>query len=219
MYVLVAGSGEFCYQLAVNLAHKGHEVTVVSRDRSICERVEGYPNCAAVEGYGWDPSVLEEAGLHRADALVACEATDEENLVICHLAELLRAPVRTIAIVHNPKNDMIFRELGIDAVVDTTTTLAQVIEHELPSADLLPLITLRRGGMQIVEGEILEGTTCVGKTIQEIGLPQGVLIITLVRNDEVLVPHGGSVIKAGDVLVALSEPDKIDFLRRALFGR
>lgn len=219
MYVLIAGSGELCYHLAIDLASKGHEVTVISRDKSVCERVEGYPNCAAVEGYSWDPAVLEEAGLRRADALVACELTDEENLVICHLTELLRAPVRTVAIVRNPKNEAIFRELGIDAIVDTTTTLAQVIEHELPSVDLLPLMTLRRGGMQLVEGEILEGAPCVGKTVQEIGLPQGVLIITLVRNDEVLIPHGGSVIKAGDVLVALSEPDKIDFLRRALFGR
>ncbi|MEW6277541.1 MAG: TrkA family potassium uptake protein [Candidatus Eremiobacterota bacterium] len=216
MYFVIAGGGEVCYYLALDLVSKGHEVTVVTRDDTVVQRLEG--RCTAIDGQAWDPAVLEEAGLRRADALVACEGRDEENLVICHLVELLQLPVRTIAAVHNPKNEALFYELGIDAIVGTTTTIAQVIEHELPSAELLPLMTLRRGGMKMVEGEIPYGAPCVGKALHQIAMPTGTLVITLVRGDQVILPHGGTVVEVGDVLIGLAEADSLNELRRVLFG-
>lgn len=216
MYFVICGGGEIAFYLSLDLVGKGHEVTVVSRDHAMVKRLEG--RCTAIDGQAWDPAVLEAAGLRRADALVACEMRDEDNLVICHLVDLLQLPVRTIATVQNPKNEALFYELGIDAIVGTTTTVAQVIEHELPSAELLPLMTLRRGGMKMVEGEIPYGAPCVGRPLAQISMPPGTLIITLVRGDQVILPHGGTVVEVGDVLIGLAEADRLNELRRVLFG-
>ena len=93
-----------------------------------------------------------------------------------------------------------------------------ILRPEGPSAELLPLMTLRRGGMKMVEGEIPYGAPCVGKPLAQISMPPGTLIITLVRGDQVILPHGGTVVEVGDVLIGLAEADRLNELRRVLFG-
>lgn len=218
MYVIIVGSGHVSFHLANDLLGKDHEVTIIDPDEAMCDRARERLECSAIHGTGTDPLVLEEAGLMRADALVACTSSDEDNLVSCHLAEALRPEIRTVALAHDPKNEEVFRHLGIDSVVGSTTTLSNIIEHELPAPEVFTLLSLKRGGMQIVEAELDADAPCIGASMQELKLPKGTLAISVVRDNEVVIPHGGTVIESGDVLIALVQPDDLNALRDILFG-
>src|SRR5207245_10520851 len=81
-----------------------------------------------------------EAGCSRADALIAVTGDDAKNLVICQLAKLQCHTPRVIARVNNPKNEIVFKTLGIDETISSTRVLMGVIEQELPMGGFMPLM-------------------------------------------------------------------------------
>lgn len=218
MYIIIVGVGKVGYFLAKELVSKGHEVTIIEEREDRHSRVESEVGCTAFLGKGDDPSVLEEAGIERADVLVACTGHDEDNLVISHVAKMLYPKVRVVARVNHPKNEDIFRRVGIDAIANGTSLFANVIEHELTQGDLVPLMTLRRSGMEIVEVTVRDDSPCVGHQVQDLHLPSDSVLITIIRADHAMVPRGGTELQPGDEIVALVRTTQEEELRRALMG-
>ncbi|MCS6861241.1 MAG: NAD-binding protein, partial [Abditibacteriales bacterium] len=105
MYIIIVGVGKVGYSLAKDLIDKGHEVTVIEARADRHSRAVNELGCVAILGMGNDPSVLEEAGIERADVLVACTGHDEDNLVISHIAKILYPKTRVVARVNHPKNE------------------------------------------------------------------------------------------------------------------
>ncbi|MCS6860640.1 MAG: hypothetical protein NZT92_10020, partial [Abditibacteriales bacterium] len=112
----------------------------------------------------------------------------------------------------------IFRRVGIDAIVNGTSLFTNVIEHELTQGDLVPLMTLRRSGMEIVEMTLPEEAPCVGHTVQDLHLPSESMLIAIIRADHALVPRGTTALQAGDDIIALVHTTQEQELRRALMG-
>jgi trk system potassium uptake protein TrkA len=109
--------------------------------------------------------------------------------------------------------------LGIDTTVSATSVILAHIEQELPMTNLLPLMTLRGGGLEMVEVKIPDRSPAVGKTLREILLPQSALVSLVVDSDGAAkVPTGDTVIHAADELLAVTSPDMEGALRRALTG-
>jgi trk system potassium uptake protein TrkA len=216
MYAVVCGVGQIAYHLARDLTSRGHEVTIVSRDHQLCEHVKERCGCSALEAFSYDPAVLTEAGIERADVLVACELTDEENLVVCHVGKVLHPVVRTVALIRNPENDLVYNEIAVDVPVNTTMTLVLAIEQKVTAANVIALGHLQRTNMDVIGGVIDEASTLAGRSVGELNLPPGVLLISIVRGEELIVPHGATVLHPGDEIIALAEPSKAPELTRQL---
>jgi len=208
VYVIVCGTGQIAYNLTVDLTSRGHEVTVVSLDPELCEHVKERCKCSAIEGFSYDPKVLGDAGIERAETLVGCELTDEQNLVVCHLAKVLNPSVRTVALVRSPENDEVYREIAVDIPVNATMTLVLAIEQKVTAANVIALGHLQRTNMDIIGGVISEGSSLADKSVGDLNLPPGVLLISIVRGEELIVPHGGTFLRPGDEIIALAEPSK-----------
>lgn len=218
MYIIIVGLGKVGYFLTKDLTGKGHEVTVIEERADRHSRAVNELGCVAILGRGNDPTVLEEAGIERADVLVACTGHDEDNLVISHVAKILYPKTRVVARVNHPKNEDIFRRVGIDAIVNGTSLFANVIEHELTQGDLVPLLTLRRSGMEIVEITLPDDSPCIGRTVQDLHLPSDSVLIAIIRADHAMVPRGATELQPGDEIVALVRTTQEQELRRALMG-
>ncbi len=138
MYFVVAGAGEVGFHLSQALLEAGHEVTVIEADRRRANFVQEKLGSIVMNAPADEGRAQMEAGCSRADALIAVTGDDAKNLVICQLAKLRCHTPRVIARVNNPKNEIVFKTLGIDETISSTRVLMNVIEQELPSGGFMP---------------------------------------------------------------------------------
>ena len=164
--------------------------------------------------------VLERAGIARpADIVIAVTGDDEDNLVIGQLAKEKYGVERVIARVNDPRNQPLFDLLGIGQTVSAMQMVLGLIEHEVPEHELVHLLELRKESLEIVEVEIEKGAPCAGKRVEQLSLPQGARLISVMRNGTAEIAVGATELKPGDQVLAILEPGKEDELRKLMLKR
>jgi len=217
MYAIVIGGGKVGYYLAKELLEGNHEVLVIEKDGGKCERIAQELGDIVLKGDGCEAATMEIAGFGRADMVLAVTGDDEDNLVSCQVAKAKFDVPRMIARINNPKNEAIFRKLGIDTTVSATAAILAQIEQELPEHPLMRLLTFKGGGLEIVEVKVPPSAAIVGHPVREIMLPQQSIIVLLVDPDgSPRVPTSETVIMAEDEVLAVTRTENEDALRRAL---
>jgi trk system potassium uptake protein TrkA len=190
---------------------------VIEKDGTKCERIAQELGDIVLKGDGCEAATMELAGFGRADMVIAVTGDDEDNLVSCQVAKAKFDVPRTIARINNPKNESIFRKLGIDTTVSATGAILAQIEQELPEHPLMRLLTFKGGGLEIVEVKVPAAAAIVGHPVREIMLPQQSIIVLLVDpGGTPRVPTSETVIQAEDEVVAVTRTENEDALRRAL---
>jgi trk system potassium uptake protein TrkA len=219
VYYIIVGGGKIGYYLTKQLLEDQHEVLIIEQDAEKCAQISDELGEVVMLGDGCEASTLERAGMARADMVIALTGDDEDNLVACQVAKHKFDVPHTVARINNPKNETLFKKLGIDATISSTSVILSHIEQELPSHPLIPLMTLKGGGLEIVEIKIPPESPVVGIRIREILLPQQSLITLVVGADgQPRLPSGDSIIQAGDEIVAVTMLDSEEGLRSALLG-
>ena len=224
MYIIVVGGGKVGFYLAKELLDEGHEVLVIERDQKDPHRseqiAEELGSDVVLRGDGCEASTLEGAGAARAEMLIAVTGEDEDNLVSCQVAKNRFKVPRTIARINNPKNELIFKRLGIDTTVSATTAILAHIEQELPTHHMIPVLTLRGGALEMVEVKIPAGSPAIGRALRDIVLPAQALVTLVVDAGGVpKTPNGDTILRAEDEIVAVTLPDAEDALLQALTGQ
>lgn len=218
MYIVVVGGGKVGYYLAKTLVNEGFELLLIEKNpKKVLVYAERFGS-VVMEGDGAELSTLEAAGTARADVIVAVTGDDEDNLVICQTAKRLFNVPRTIARVNNPKNEEIFRKLGIDVTVSATNILLNVIEQEIPQRGLVHLMTLKHAQVAIVEATVEKGAPVVGKSLAELTFPPNVVISAVMRDDSLILPKGDTVLEPDDEVIALSNKESEEALRQMMTG-
>lgn len=218
MFVIIVGGGKVGYYLAKSLITNGHEVTLIEKDHDKCSQFVEDFGSITICGDGCDPGVLQGAGVERADVIVADTGDDEDNLIICQLAKQKFNVSRTIARVNNPKNDFVFKKLGIDSTVSSTDLVLSMIEQEVAYKGIAPLISFRKSGVEIVETTLMNDSPAIGKKIMELVLPNNCLILAMLRSDNLIIPDGNTFLEIGDLIIALTRSDQLNGLQKALVG-
>ncbi len=216
MYILIIGAGKVGYFLAKRLCQGKHTVSIVDKDRLVCEEAAKELGALVVNGDGCDPKILEEAGIQRADVLAAVTGDDEDNLIICQLAKEKFNLQRTVGRVNNPDNEHTFNELGIDVPVDSTKIIAKIIEEEVSFSDFVNLMSFKRGKLAIVRVDLPGDSPVINKEVKDIIMPLDAVLVSIVRGEEVILPKGNTVLKPGDDVIALTlignEPQLLNLL-------
>jgi trk system potassium uptake protein TrkA len=219
VYVVIAGAGKVGWNLARELMAKGNEVTVIESDRSRYLTVEQELEHAIQYGDATELWVLERAGINRADLTVAVTGDDEDNLLICQLAKEKYLCARIIARINNPRNRQFFELLGIQPAVSATDLILRLIEHEVPSYGLVHLLDLRDEQLEIIEIEVSPGAAADGLKVSEVDLPDGVLIISVLRDGKGFVPKADTVINGGDEVLLVLDPGLEESITKQFAGR
>ena len=206
MYVIVAGAGKVGWNLARELMGKGHEVTLIESDRGRYLTIEQELEHVAQYGDATELWVLERGGIQRADLVIAVTGDDEDNLLICQIAREKYLCERIIARVNNPRNVQWFELLGIQPAVSATDLILRLIEHEVPSYGLVHLLDLPAEQLEIIEVEVAAHAPAAGKAVEEVELPEGSLIISVLRGGKGFVPKGDTVIEVGDEVLLVLDP-------------
>src|SRR5581483_5821347 len=172
---------------------------------------------AVLKGDPCEARTMEEAGARRADAIIAVTGEDEDNLVICQMAKKRFNVSRTIARLNNPKHQELFQKLGIDVTISPTKAILSLIESELPGPRFIPLMTLKRAGLEIVEMSIPPLSPVVGKRLDEINLPRRGNLALIIRGPETIFPGAETILQANDEIYALVTSEAEEELRQT-FG-
>jgi trk system potassium uptake protein TrkA len=206
MYVIIAGGGKVGWNLARELIAKGNEVTLIESERTRYLTIEQELEHAVQYGDATELWVLERAGIQRADLAIAVTGDDEDNLLICQMAKEKYLCERIIARVNNPRNRSWFELLGIQPAVSATDLILRLIEHEVPSYGLVHLLDLRDEQLEIIEVEVTATSPAAGRSVQDMQLPDGSLIISLLRGGRGFVPKADTVIQPGDEVLLVLDP-------------
>lgn len=218
MYIIIGGGGQIGYYVTKGLLAQGHEVLLLDKDPRRVQTLTDELGSAVLRGDACEARTMDEVGCSRADIVIAVTGDDEDNLVICQMAKERFHVRTTIARVNNPKNEHIFTKLGIDTTVSPTKTILHLIETEIPHHTIIPLVTLRRAGLGLVEVNVPPQSPAMGKTLAALRLPGECNVVLIVRGQEDIVPNGESIIQAEDQVFALVKGPGEAALREAILG-
>ncbi len=218
MYIIVAGGGKVGRYLTETLVHKGHEVLLIEKNKAKVEQYTEQFGSIVVQGDACETQVLAEAGAGRADVIIAVTGDDEDNLVISQVAKRKFQVGRVIARLNNPKNERIFKALGIDVTVSHTKAMLQAIQQELPAPFIYHLMNLHDSNLKIVDVVIGPQSPALNRPLSTIKLPPDSLILLVVRNGKVLVPRGDLIVTNQDEIVVLTPHDTDTNVQELLVG-
>jgi trk/ktr system potassium uptake protein len=204
MYLIVVGGGKVGYYLTKTLVNEGYEVLLIEKNPVKVDTYTDRFGAIVMNGDGAEAATLAAAGAGRADVVIAVTGDDEDNLVICQMAKQRFHVKRTIARVNNPKNEELFRRLGIDVTVNHTNVILSLIEQQIPNRHFVHLIALKHAELEVVEASVSSDSPIAGQAVSDIRFPAETNIIALMRAGDLIIPNGDTRIEIGDEVIAVA---------------
>lgn len=205
MKILVVGGGEIGRNLATQLAHDGYQVTVIDREESVVDSMGNSADVICLQGNGASYGTLKEAGAGEADILIAVTDSDELNILSCMTAHMMGAG-HTIARIrdvdYSRQNRFYKDKLGLSMAINPELATAMEIYRILRFPLATRVEVFAGGRAELVEMTVGSSSPLKDKSLIEINQHMGInlLICAVVRDGEVFVPKGDTVLRGGDIL-------------------
>lgn len=216
MNIVIIGGGKVGYYLSKTLLEHGHYPTIIEQSKETCNFIANDLDIPIICGDGTTIETLETANIQECDALISVTGKDENNLISCQLAKKLFNIPKTIAKVNNPKNAQVVKELGVDIVVNSTNNITHLLEREVDTSTIKELVTINHGEATICEITLPENYRLHGKKLKELKLPNECVVISINRNDTLIIPRGDTELLSNDVVMLLAKTDSIHDIKLLL---
>ncbi|MEJ7820511.1 MAG: Trk system potassium transporter TrkA [Rubrobacteraceae bacterium] len=213
MRVFIVGAGEVGFNTAQMLSREGHDVIVVEQNEELVSRASDQLDALVLHGNGASPKLLAEIGTRKSELLVAVTDSDEVNITACLVAKA-QGVKRTVARIRNPdyydsKEPFARDILGIDFVIHTERAAAEEIRDALRVPGSVNVETFADDSIEVAEVVIKENSSAAGKAVKDVRLPQGSLVVGVVRKNETIVPRGDTVLRENDHVFLIGERRRI----------
>ncbi len=204
MKIIIVGCGRLGNLLARSLVEQGHDLIVIDDNEETYQQVKESLDVMAILGDGSSPIVLEQTIEGKIDLIIAVTANDDVNTVSCLIAMQYGVP-RCIARINNP--DHLVNPLLMDEKEIRLIYPQQIIANELTrlvsNYNVTSLNTFAQGRVEILKFKINKDSPVTGKSLNKILLPPSWIFISIIRNKEVIIPHGDTVTNPNDSIVAI----------------
>lgn len=213
MKIIVVGCGKVGCTLAEQLSKEGHDITVIDIDKDVVQTISNKYDIMGVVGNGASYRIQVEAGIEKADLLIAVAGSDELNLLCCLIAKKT-GNCHTIARVRNPiysqEISSIKEELGLSMVINPEYAAASEIARLLKFPSAIKIDTFAKGRVELLKFKIETGSKLHNYMIMDIAnrLHCEVLVCAIERGDEVLIPNGSFVLQQKDIVSIVASPKK-----------
>jgi trk system potassium uptake protein TrkA len=213
MYIVIVGLGGIGRSLIGQAVEHGSNVVVIDQDEMRCSDILEHHDVLAITGNATDKSVLEEAGIDRADAFVATTSDDSVNLMACWLAKKFRVP-RVVAIVNQKTHSDFFKEVGVHISENPDELVASRLYYWAENPHLQQLAQIPGGTIFEIVAE--QGAPIVGHEIRELKVKDFVFIAIRRADAELIIPSGNVTIRAGDIFTVFTKKEAEDDCLRLL---
>ncbi len=211
--VMIMGGGRIAYYLYKILTSMGMKVKIIEIDRDRClELSEALPNAIIINSDATEEETLISENIGNMDGFVAITGIDEENLMSSLIAK--RLGVKKVVTKISRTNYMsIVRELGLDTIISPKHITATQIPKFVRGSALKSLLKISEGSVEILEFIVDENSKLINKPLRNLDIDEDTIIATIVRKNEVVVPHGNDMIKKGDRIIVITKQKNIADLK------
>lgn len=222
MKIIIAGDGKVGASLTRELSAAGYDITLIDANKDVLENTADRYDIMAIHGNCATMGVLEQAGVKKADLVIAATSADEINMLCCLTAHGMNKNVHTIARIRNPeyaKQIYKMREnFALSLSVNPEKQAALEIDHLLKFPGFLKRDTFAKGRIEIVKLRVDKDGKLDEIALSELNTVVGckVLVCGVVRNNEMIVPGGNFVLKGGDRIFVTASSDNIVVLLKNL---
>ncbi len=216
MHIVIVGCGRSGAALAARLDAEGDSVCVIDADRQARARLAGGFRGSFVEGSGMHRSVLEAAGLARADAFVALSSNDSLNIVAARVARDVFHVPHVVGRLHDSERAPICTDLGLAMVTSVRMTVDRV-HRMLRHARLEPERTFGNGESLLVRSPVPD--YLAGRLVTELNVPGEIQVVEVTRGGHSSIPGTGATLREGDVVSFVVAATSLGRLRGFLGGR
>ena len=211
--VMILGGSNIGLYLARILSKTNISVTLVEKDRVRCQELsETLENTLIIHGDGTDVNLLDEERISSMDAFVGVTGYDEENLLTALMAKQSGVP-KTIAKISRQNYSKIIDRLGISAAFNPIYITVSNILKYIRGGKIVSVSLLIGGDGEVTEIIVGKDLPIVGKTLEELKLPKGIIIGAIVHNCKVTIPNGKSIIQANDRVVVFCLTENLPTLK------
>jgi trk system potassium uptake protein TrkA len=213
--VLIQGGGFIGMHLASALERRGVNVKIAEKDTKLCSQLSRSLDKAVIlHAEATDQDFLEEENIDRMDAFIAVTKDDEDNILSALLAKRMGCHT-AITLSHNRAYMKLLSRLDIDVVVNPRQLASNTILHFIRKGKVLHASSILDLA-EFIEVEALATSAIVKKPISDLGLPKGVIILSIRRGEGIMVPHGATVVEPGDRLLMIARRESIDKLEKMI---
>jgi trk system potassium uptake protein TrkA len=216
--MVIVGGGNVGLSVALSLESRHHRVRskVIERDRRRAERAaDALERTIVLNGDGMDSALLAEAGIARADAVLAVTDDDKTNMLAAVRAKAEGCPF-AIALINDPTLLPLMQPLGIDAYINPRATTVSSILRHIRHGRVRAVYSIGDAEAEVIEAEVMSTSSIAGSTIRDIDFPEGVLVGAVKKGDAIIKPSGGLRIEAGDVIVIFAMASDVERVERLL---
>lgn len=223
MRIIVVGGGEVGYHLAGRLSQEGHDVVVIERDVDLASRIQNHLDVLVVTGNGASLTCLEQAGIERAELLIAVTNLDEVNLIACLIAAQFDVRLK-VARVSNPEyyergTVLEERKFGADLLINPEKECAREIFRLVHRTAASDVAEFADGRVVLLGLPVTEDAPVAGRSLEEIGRDlqeQHFLTVAIERGGESIIPGGATRLRPGDEIYLIAEAQHLDTAYRLL---
>ena len=209
--VVIVGGGNIGLAVAKSLEDRATRIRakVIERDRRVAEiAADALERTIVLNGDGLDVSLLNEAGIGRADAILAVTDDDKTNMLAAVRAKAEGCPM-AISLINDPTLVPLLGPLGIDAHINPRATTVSSILRHIRHGRVRGVYSIGDAEAEVIEAEVLSTSTIAGSAIRDIDFPEGVLVGAVKKGDEIHKPTGSLRVEAGDVIVIFAMADDV----------
>ena len=213
MHVIIVGCGRVGAMTAAELARGGHSVAVIDRDQIAFRLLPNNFTGKTVVGMGYDRTVLEEAGIAEADALVAVTSGDNTNIVAARVAkEIFRVP-DVVSRIYDPRRAEIYRRYGIQTFAPTAWSTSKIVEF-IVSPQLEREVAFGNGEVQLMEAWV--PAHLIGKPVGDLDAPGEVRVALIVRMGRSFIPVSGTQFEEDDQVHVLVHQTAVEKFQKMM---
>ncbi len=208
MYVVIVGGGQVGSKLAKRLTNRGHNVVLIEKDEKRAHELAAELDVLVIHGSGADLDALKDAGIDKAEVLVALAEADEVNLMACELSKKLGVR-KVISRVNDEEHGKMFEGMGVDIAVSLPSAAVMLFEKAVTGAGVYGLLGIGGGKGEVVEVTVGPNSKVVGKEIKKINIPKGCTLAMITRGDELIPPRGETIIQVGDLITVVGKSNDV----------
>ncbi len=214
--VFIIGGGQVGTKLAQELEKKGIKIKLVERSAERCEELSNILDKTIIlKGDGTDQDLLEEENVADADVFIALTNDEEENVLSCLLARRLGAH-QSITRINKFAYIPLVSAIGLETLVSSRLSAVSAIMRNIRRGKVVSVAALQGEDAEAIEFEALQTSEIVNQPLQDIKFPRQALIAAIVRNGEVIIPRGETVILPKDRIIVFTRREAIRKVEQAL---
>ena len=219
MRIAIAGAGNVGRAIARELLDNGHQVLLIDRDPKAL-KIDSVPDAEWLMADACEIASLDNAQLNNCQVLVAATGDDKVNLVASLLGKTEYGVPRVVARINHPKNEWLFdQSWGVDVAVSTPRIISALVEEAVSVGDVVRLFSFRKGQANLVEITLPDSSICIGKTLEEVELPEDASLAAILRDGRVISPTPSDLFIAGDELLFVASAQAEDKIRDCFIAR